>query len=268
MTASPAINVMSAAAIKAGKGLMRDFGEVDQLQISKKGTANFVTQSDVRTEKLLQRELSKARPDFGFLLEEGGEVIGKDGEYRFIIDPLDGTSNFIHAVPYFCTTIALERRAKNGTSEIVAGVTYDPIHNELFTAEKGNGAFVNNRRLYVSTRSTLEDSMLVTSNPRRSLKEVGDASSLFGNIAKSGATIRFFGASALDLAYIAAGRLDGGWYYAIKPWDIAVGLLLIREAGGHVCEFSGDPANAYSATIVASNNALALSMQKFLKHAA
>ena len=162
---SPLINVMSAAAIKAGKGLVRDFGEVDHLQVSRKGPANFVTQTDVRTEKLLQRELSKARPDFGFLLEEGGEIAGKDPTHRWIIDPLDGTSNFIHAIPYFCTSIGLEKREATGKSEIIAAVIFDPIHNELFTAEKGKGAFLNGRRLSVSSRQ-FDEAMIAVSNLR------------------------------------------------------------------------------------------------------
>ncbi len=166
---------MSAAAIKAGKGLLRDFGEVDQLQVSRKGPANFVTKSDVRTEKLLRRELEKARPDYGFLLEEGGEIPGKDGIHRWIIDPLDGTSNFIHAIPYFCISIALEKRASDGSSEILAGVIFDPIHNDLFSAEKGKGAFCNNRKLAVSSASKLEDAMLVTSNYRAAATDAPNA---------------------------------------------------------------------------------------------
>src|SRR5262249_46666769 len=141
---SPLLNVMSAAVLKAGKGLLRDFGEVDQLQVSRKGAANFVTKTDIRTEKLLQRELSKARPDFGFLMEESGEVPGKDASMRWITDPLDGPSNFIHAIPYFCVPIALEKTS-GGRSEIIAAATYDAIHNELFTAEKGKGAYLNSR---------------------------------------------------------------------------------------------------------------------------
>jgi len=267
MTASPLINVMSAAAVKAGKGLMRDFSEVDQLQISKKGTANFVTQSDIRTEKLLQRELAKARPDFGFLLEEGGEVSGKDSDYRWIIDPLDGTTNFIHAIPYFCISIALEKRSV-GKSEIVAGVIFDPVHNELFSAEKGKGGTVNGRKLYVSNREQMEDAMIVTSNPRLSYQADTRSSALFDNIAKSGATIRFFGATALDLANIAAGRIDAGWYYTIQPWDIAAGMLLIAEAGGQITDFSGKPVNAYSKPVLASNSQLLMPMQRLLSQAA
>lgn len=251
---SPLLNVMTGAAIKAGKGLMRDFGEVDQLHISRKSASNFVTKSDVRTEKLLQKELLAARPGFGFLMEEGGEVKGKDPTHRWIIDPLDGTSNFIHAVPYFCISIALEKIHTNGDSEVVAGVIFDPIHNELFTAEKGKGAQVNSRKLMVSTRDKFEESMFVTSSPR-------DA---FANekIAKAGAIIRYFGACALDLAYLAAGRIDACWYHSIQPWDIAAGMLLVQEAGGIFTNIDGTPADIYSPQVLASNRILYTSVQK------
>jgi len=252
---SPLINVMSAAAIKAGKGLMRDFGEVDQLHISRKGASNFVTKSDIRTEKLLQKELSAARPGFGFLMEEGGEVAGKDPSYRWIIDPLDGTSNFIHAIPYFCISIGLEKRSANGESEIIAGVIFDPSHNELFSAEKGKGAQVNSRKLSVSTRDSFEESMMVAGSPR-------DAASVNEKIAKTGAIVRYFGASALDLAYLAAGRIDACWYNSIQPWDIAVGMLLVQEAGGIFTTIDGKPANIYSQAVLASNRVLYESVQR------
>jgi myo-inositol-1(or 4)-monophosphatase len=255
---------MSAAVIKAGKGLLRDFGEVDQLQVSRKGTANFVTATDVRTEKLLQRELSAARPDFGFLLEEGGEVKGKSSEYRWIIDPLDGTSNFIHALPYFCTSVALEKRDANGNSEIVAGVTYDPIHNDLFMAEKGKGALVNNRKLVVSGRATIEDSMLVTGNPHASPKGSAHGFGILQNVAQAGATTRYLGATALDLAYLAAGKIDACWYYTIQPWDIAAGLLLLQEAGGSVTDLEGNAANSYTKMLLATNRQLHPQMLKLL----
>lgn len=247
MVASALITVMSAAAIKAGKGLLRDFGEVDQLHISRKSASNFVTQSDIRTEKLLQKELSIARPAFGFLMEEGGEVKGKDESQRWIIDPLDGTSNFIHAIPYFCISIGLEKRFPNGDSEIIAGVIYDPIHNELFTAEKGKGAEVNNRKLVVSARDNMEQAMIATgTNPAISCA----------------ATIRHFGASALDLANLAAGRIDACAYTNLQPWDIAAGMLMVQEAGGVVTALDGSPVDLYKPTLLASNRALHNSVQK------
>jgi myo-inositol-1(or 4)-monophosphatase len=256
---SPLLNVMTAAAIKAGKGLMRDFGEVDELHISRKSASNFVTQTDVRTEKLLQKELLAARPAFGFLLEEGGEVKGKDESHRWIIDPLDGTSNFIHAIPYFCTSIALEKKYPNGDTEIIAGVIFDPMRNELFTAEKGKGALVNNRKLQVSTRENMETAMIVTGSPR-------DAKATFEAVDKCAAAVRYFGASALDLAYLAAGRIDACWYHNIKPWDIAAASLLISEAGGIFTALDGSPASIYSPAILASNRTLHDSVRKMVNN--
>lgn len=265
---SAVINVMSGAVIKAGRGLLRDFSEVGNLQVSRKGPANFVTAADIRTEKLLQRELSKARPDFGFLLEEGGEVAGKDPAYRWIIDPLDGTSNFIHAIPYFCISVALEQRSADGRSEIIAGVTYDPIHNELFSAEKGKGAYVNDRRITVSARETIEDSMLVTGKPQLSSRNASESMSLALSMAEKGATMRYLGATALDLAYLAAGRFDACWYYVLQPWDIAAGLLMVSEARGTVHDLEGAPANAYSKSLLCTNRQLQPSLQKMLARAA
>lgn len=261
---SALLNVMSAAAIKAGKGLLRDFGEVGNLQVSRKGTANFVTQSDIRTEQLLQRELSKARPDFGFLLEEGGEVPGKDPTHRWIIDPLDGTTNFIHAVPYFCISIALEKRFPNGDSEIVAGVIFDPIHNDLFMAEKGKGAILNNHKLVASGRETLEDSLLVTGSLRHTPQGDGQAFSILDKVVRSGATIRYFGATALDLANLAAGRIDACWHYMVQPWDIAAGILLVQEAGGVITQSDGSPITPYSKAVLGSNRHLHASMRTLL----
>lgn len=258
---TPLINVMSAAAIKAGKGLLRDFGEVDQLQVSKKGVANFVTATDVRTEKLLHKELLKVRPDFGFLMEEGGEIIGRDPAYRWVIDPIDGTSNFIHAVPYFCISIGLEHTRSDGKREILAGLIYDPIHNEVFAAEKGKGAFVNGRKLTVSSRDTLEDSLLISGNPAR-------ADGLLNKALEGGATIRYFGATALDLAYLAAGRIDACWYYNVQPWDIAAGLLLVQEAGGMITQMDGKQVTLSSKALLCTNRHLHLPMQKLLSQAA
>jgi myo-inositol-1(or 4)-monophosphatase len=258
---------MSGAAIKAGKGLLRDFSEVDHLQVSRKGTSNFVTQADLKTEKLLHRELSKARPDFGFLMEESGETPGKSDEFRFIIDPLDGTTNFIHATPYFCISIAVEQRYRNGDTEIIAGVIFDPINNELFTAEKNKGAFVNNRRMLVSGRDKLEDAMLVTGGLRGSPKE-RYSPSLLGIIQECGATMRIFGATALDLAHLAAGRIDACWYYSIKPWDIAAGMLMVREAGGIICDLSGASVHIDATSLIATNKHLAEPVKKLLTKSA
>jgi myo-inositol-1(or 4)-monophosphatase len=265
---SPLINVMSAAVLKAGKGLLRDFGEVDQLQVSRKGTANFVTHSDIRTEKLLQAELKKARPAYGFLLEEGGEVKGKDEQHRWIIDPLDGTTNFIHAIPYFCISVGLEKRDAQGNSEIIAGVIFDPIQNDLFSAEKGKGAELNGRRLAVSKRDTLVEAMVVTGSLRSHAKGDPKAYALFDAISQSGAIMRDFGASALDMAYLAAGRIDVCRLNMIQPWDVAAGMLLIHEAGGMVTQPDGSPADVYCTQLLATNGHLHSPLQKLMLKAA
>ncbi len=261
---SALINVMSAAAVKAGKGLLRDFGEVDRLQISRKGTSNFVTSADKRTEKILIDELKKARPEFGFLVEESGEIKGRDRQHRWIVDPLDGTSNFIHALPYFCISIALERMHADGQREIVAGLIYDVIHNEIFHAEKGRGAFLGDRKIAVSRRDMLADTMIVTGNPRYT--ELGEACSfdMLKSASMCGACVRYSGATALDLAYIAAGRYDAGWYPRQQPWDVAAGILLVHEAGGQVTQIGGEPYVPGCPTFIASNTSLHPQLLKLL----
>ncbi len=234
MARSPLMNVMVQAATKAGRGMRRDFGEVEQLQVSIKGPSDFVSAADRKAEDILVKELQKGRPDVGFLLEEGGEIEGRDPTQRFIIDPLDGTTNFLHGIPQFAVSVALE---KNGN--IVAGVVYNPITDELFTAERGNGAFLNDRRIRVAVRRDLTDCVIGTGVTHRGK---GDHA-LFGRelraIQVDVAGIRRMGAASLDLAYVAAGRLDGFWERDLKPWDIAAGILLIREAGGYVSDLNG-----------------------------
>lgn len=263
--ASALINVMTGAVLKAGKGLVRDFSEVDKLQVSRKGTADFVTSADTRTEKLLVRELKAARPDFGFLLEEGGEVPGKDTKRRWVIDPIDGTHNFIHAVPYFCVSVGLEEIDHKGHASIVAGVIYDPIHNELFWAEKGKGAFLNDRKIITSSRETLEDSLVVSGKHYSKGAYDPVTAQLSQKVAQSGATVRYFGATALDLAYVAAGRLDACWYFTLKPWDIAAGMLLIREAGGMVTDLEGKTAMPDAADLMCANKYLHAPLQAMLR---
>ena len=250
---SPLITVMSNAAIKAGKGLLRDFSEVEQLQVSKKGTANFVTAADIRTEKFLFRELQKARPTFGFLMEESGEVQGEDAAMRWIIDPLDGTTNFIHAVPYFCISIALEKKISPTKYEILAGVIYDPIHNELFAAEKYKGAYLNDRRIMVSGRRELDESLLATAAPRQSRAGYARSKKILKAVTAQDIGVRCNGAAALDLAYVAAGRYEGCWFTSLQPWDLAAGMLLVEEAGGKVTELDGEPNALKTGNIFASN---------------
>jgi len=228
------MNVMVQAATKAGRGMRRDFGEVEQLQVSIKGPSDFVSAADRKAEDMLVKELQKARPDIGFLLEEGGAIAGSDSSQRFIIDPLDGTTNFLHGIPQFAVSVALE---KNG--QLMAAVVYNPVNDELFTAERGQGAFLNDRRIRVAARQRLTECVIGTGVTHRGK---GDHD-LFGRELRSVQTevagIRRLGAASLDLAYLAAGRLDGFWERDLKPWDIAAGILLIREAGGYVTDLNG-----------------------------
>ena len=261
---SALLNVMTAAALKAAKGLQRDFGEVDNLQVSQKGTANFVTAADKRSEKILYEELKKARPDFGFLMEESGEKPGKDAQHRWIVDPLDGTSNFIHAIPYFCISIALEKRLGSDSSEILAGVIYDPIHNEMFCAEKNGGAFVNDRRMQVSARRKMDEAMVCTGAPRLGKKDYVRTLHMLRSVSMSSVGLRSLGAAALDLAYVAAGRFDGYWHNGLKPWDMAAGMLLVKEAGGMATSLAGKSDMMQQGNIVAANAALHPAMLKLL----
>ncbi len=235
MPASALMNVMINAARKAGKSLTRDFGEVENLQVSLKGPANFVTIADHKAEDIIYTELKKARPEYGFLMEERGEVSGPDKTHRWIVDPLDGTTNFLHSIPLFCSSIALEREGV-----IVAGVIYNPITDELFTAEKGKGAFLNDRRrLRVAARRSLDDCVVATGIPHRGrtghptfLKEI---ETVIGHVAG----VRRTGSAALDMAWTAAGRFDGYWERNIKAWDIAAGIVMIRESGGTISDLDG-----------------------------
>ncbi|MGQ4273492.1 inositol monophosphatase family protein [Terrihabitans sp. B22-R8] len=234
MPRSPLMNVMVQAVSKAGRGMRRDFGEVEQLQVSIKGPSDFVSIADKRAEDLLRQELSRARPDVGFLLEEGGAVEGRDPAQRFIIDPIDGTTNFLHGIPHFAISVALERHGS-----LVAAVVYNPIADEMFTAERGAGAFLNDRRLRVSGRKKVEDCIVATGVPHRGK---GDHE-LFGRELRAVQArvcgIRRAGAASLDLAWVAAGRLDGYWERDLKAWDVAAGLLLLREAGGYASDLDG-----------------------------
>ncbi len=257
---SPLINVMVSAAMKASRGLRRDFGEVEQLQVSRKGPADFVSIADKRSEKLLFEELRTARPDFGFLMEEHGEVAGKRDDIRFIIDPLDGTTNFLHGIPHFAMSIAVEER-----EEITAAVIYAPLSDELFWAEKGQGAFLNDSRLRVSGRTKMEDAVLATGVPFLGC----DGHELFmaelKEIAPQVAGIRRFGAATLDLAYVAAGRYDGFWESGLNAWDVAAGALLVREAGGYVTDYSGKQNVQKADTIIAANDRLHAPLDRMLK---
>ncbi len=263
MLNSALINVMTRAVVKASKGLVRDFSEVDKLQISKKGTANFVTSADLRTEKILMEELAHARKTFGFITEESGTIAAVEREdHVWIIDPIDGTTNFIHAIPYFCISLAAAKKLEDGTMDVIAGVIYDPIHDELFAAEKGQGVELNGHRLRVSSRT--EDLLMSTTAPRRSRENFELVQQTFYQVTASGATVRCSGAAALDLAYVAAGRYDAIWYHSLKPWDIAAGMLMVREAGGMVSEINGGDQMLHSGSIIASNGKIHSVLQQLV----
>jgi len=248
MARSALLNVMVQAAIKAGKSLSRDFGEVQNLQVSVKGPSDFVSQADLKAEKIVRDELMKARPTYGFLGEEGGEEIGTDGAHRWIVDPLDGTTNFLHGIPQFAVSVALERNR-----EIVAGVIFNPATDELFTAERGGGAFLNDRRLRVAARRTLPDCVIGCGVPHLGRSNHGKFLVELRHVMGEVAGMRRFGAAALDLAYVAAGRLDGFWETDLSPWDVAAGLVLIREAGGFVSDMNGSTEIFESRNVVAGN---------------
>jgi myo-inositol-1(or 4)-monophosphatase len=237
MAKSPLVNIMVKAVSKASKGLVRDFGEIEKLQVSKKGTSNYVTSADLRTEKLLMEELLLARPKFGFLTEESGVIAGKEDTARFVIDPIDGTTNFIHAIPYVCISVAAQQRNAAGEWETHAGVIYDPLHDELFVAEKGAGATVNDFKLRASQRK--EDLLISTSSPRKWRNDYDEMVRAFCRVTDLGTTVRCSGSAALDLAYVAAGRLDGTWYSKLNMWDMAAGILMVQEAGGMVTAMDG-----------------------------
>lgn len=245
------INVMIAAAKKAGRGLVRDFGEVEQLQVSRKGPGDFVTQADLRADRTLRDELHRVRPAYSMMTEEGDDIVGSDTSNRWIVDPLDGTSNFLHGIPHFAISIGLER-----DRQIYAGVVYNPVTDEIYWAEKGIGAYLNDRRLRVSARTELAEAMVMTGIPHGIDARAERYLPLLGRVTPKVAAVRRFGAAALDLAWVASGRADGFWELQLRPWDIAAGLLLVREAGGDVSDIHGGADMMTSGDIVASNGAL------------
>lgn len=260
---SPLMTVMIRAAQAAGKSLLHDFGEVENLQVSRKGPGDFVSTADESAQKILKRELQKARPGYAFLMEEGKAfAAAAPGQERFIIDPLDGTDNYLHGIPHWAISIAVE---KDG--EVLAGLVYDPVKDELFHAEKGMGAYMNNRRLRVSSREQTEGSLLGTVIPtlKRPLfkagfmRQVDKVSAHFGCINR-------MGSAALDLAYVSAGRMDGFWAEDLKPWDIAAGLVIVHEAGGISSCFDGESSPLFSGNIVSGNLSIHKSLQSLLQN--
>ena len=249
MPASALMTVMITAARKAGRSLSRDFGEVEQLQVSVKGPGDFVSAADHKAEDIIFKELSKARHGYGFLMEERGAVEGPDKSHRWIVDPLDGTTNFLHGIPLFCISIGLER-----DGQMVAGVVYNPIMDEIYTAEKGKGAYLNDRRrLRVAARKNLSDCVVATDSPHKGKpgKEIWlhQADTLMREVAG----LRRSGSAALDLCWVASGRYDGYWEQGLKPWDMAAGLLIVREAGGIVSDLSGGDRMFETSGVLAAN---------------
>jgi myo-inositol-1(or 4)-monophosphatase len=233
--------VMQNAAQKASKRLLRDFNEVENLQVSVKGPSDFVSQADLRAEKTLREELEKARPGYAFLMEESGASGSENWTWRWVVDPLDGTTNFLHGIPHWAISIGLQRRHTDGSTEMAAGMVYCPVNDEMFWAEKGGGAFLNARRLRVSARRELSDALFATGIPFAAVtgrNRLAFARTL-GALMPVSAGVRRFGSAALDLAWVAAGRYDGYWELGLKAWDVAAGALIVREAGGTVTSPAG-----------------------------
>ena len=257
---SATINVMEAAARKAGRGMIRDFGEVEQLQVSRNGPADFVSKALLKAEQILRAELSKARPSFGFLMEEPKASVGTDDERLWIVDPLDGTTNFLHGVPHFAISIALEEHG-----EITAGVIYEPVRDELFWAEKGVGAYLNRRRIRVSSRGQIGDALLAPGTPFNERPGEEEFVSIIQPVMKLAAGVRRFGSAALDLAYVAAGRYEGFWEFGLAPWDVAAGIVIVREAGGMLSEIGGGTNILRGGSIVATNDLLHAPIQRLIR---
>ena len=245
---------------RAAKTLIRDFGEIENLQVSVKGPGDFVTASDKKVEKILIDELQKARPDYSILSEEIGEINNNES-FKWIIDPIDGTSNFLHGIPHFAISIGLEHN-----KEIICGIVYDPIKDEMFTAEKGNGAYINNQRMRVSARSKLKDCIIFSGGPRYASDNKELAFEEYKKFSSKVSTaIRKFGSAALDMAYVAAGRCDGFWQRDLNYWDIAAGIILVKEAGGFVSDFNGEYRYLENKTILATNSKINNEMVEVLK---
>ncbi|MEZ0495608.1 inositol monophosphatase family protein [Sphingomonas sp. IW22] len=261
MTAqSGLITVMERAARKAAPRLRRDFNEVQHLQVSKKGPADFVSMADQRAERTLYDELLKARPDWGFVMEEGGVIEGDPDKPRWIIDPLDGTTNFLHGIPHFAISIAVED-PRNG---ITHGMIYQPLTDEGFWAEKGRGAWLTGQRLRVSARRDLNDALIATGIPFLGHGNFPEWTRIFGAVAPEVAGIRRLGSAALDLAWVAAGRFDGFWESGLQSWDIAAGILIVKEAGGFVTDFRGADQALERRQVLAANDVLHSKLHKLV----
>ncbi|MEM6824396.1 MAG: inositol monophosphatase family protein [Pseudomonadota bacterium] len=249
MQGSANLNVMVKAARKAARSLVKDFREVENLQVSSKGAGDFVSRADIASEKIIRDELMGTRPNYGWLGEESDPVAGKDPTRRWIVDPLDGTTNFLHGLPHWAISIALEHKG-----DVVAGVIYDPSKDEMFVAEKGQGAWMNNQRLRVSDRSRMIECLFATGLPYAARGQLPDTLQQMARLLPGSAGVRRWGAAALDLAYVAAGRLDGFWELGLHPWDTAAGIILVREAGGFVEALAPGEDALSSRDIIAGNS--------------
>ena len=260
------IRVMEKAARKAGGRLRRDFGEVEHLQVSRKGPADFVSKADQAAERTIWDELRTARPDWGFVLEEGGVIEGDPTKPSWIVDPLDGTSNFLHGIPHFAISIAVQEPKLDGSGwgDVIAGLVYQPITDESFWAEKSRGAWLQDRRLRVSARRHLDESLIATGIPFSGRGDAVEWSKIYAAIGPQVAGIRRFGAASLDLAWVAAGRYDGFWESGLAPWDTAAGCLLVREAGGFVTDWRGVSQPICDAQVLAGNDALHSKLHKLV----
>jgi myo-inositol-1(or 4)-monophosphatase len=258
------ITVMERAVRKAAPRLRRDFGEVEQLQVSRKGPADFVSMADKRAEQTIVEELRNARPDWGMLLEEGGEVEGNPSKPRWLVDPLDGTTNFLHGIPHFSISIAVEEKRPDGRPEITHGLVYQPLTDESFWAEKGRGAWLQDRRLRASARRDLADCVIGTGIPHLGRGDAPEWSTIYNAVGPNVAGVRRFGSAALDLAWVASGRMDGFWENGLDPWDSAAGVLLVREAGGFVTDYRGSDRIFERREYVAASGSIHSKLQKLI----
>ena len=256
---SPQINLITKACMKASRSLIRDFGEIENLQVSSKGPGDFVTSADKRTEKILIEELQKAHPEYGIITEETGIINKSNTKNRWIIDPIDGTFNFMNGIPQFAISVGYEEE-----NEIKCGVIFNPIMNEMFCAEKGNGAYLNNSRMRVSNKNKIKDALIVTGGPKGESKIKDKIFSEYINVSKNVSSVRKFGSAALDMAYVACGRFDGYWQRELNYWDIAAGIIILKEAGGYVDFFEKDESMPLKKNILASNSLIHAELRELI----
>lgn len=261
MAGSANLNVMMKTARKAGRNLLKDFGEVEQLQVSTKGPGDFVSRADKQAEEVIREDLMAARPSYGFLGEEGKEIDGEDPTRRWVVDPLDGTTNFLHGLPHWAVSIALEHKG-----QIVAGVVYDPVKDEMFYAEKGQGAWMNESRIRVSARHRMNEAIFATGLPWAGRGDLPDTLQDLARLLPATAGVRRFGAASLDLAYVAAGRYEGFWERRLKLWDIAAGVLIVKEAGGLLEAMTPDEDPLQEGALICANEAIFSSFAKVVRN--